>query len=516
MNIKPEGLIDWYKSDHARQYPDGTQLVFSNMTPRKSRIPGVDSITFFGLQYFIKEYLIKQWNENFFEKGLDTVLKRWKRRSTNALGPNSVNLDLIARLWEKSYLPLEIRALPEGSECPIGVPPLVLWNTHPDEFWLPNNIETIMSSSIWQACTSATLAREFYKEFSRGAIKTVGNTDFVPWQGHDFSFRGMSSLETACISGAAHLLYFTGSDTVPAIDFLEEYYRADSDKELIAGSVPATEHSVMCMGGKEGEIGTFQRLMKLYPTGILSVVSDTWDFWQVITEFLPKLKDQILARDGKLVIRPDSGDPADIICGVRYQAPKSEGWQKKSEKWEEEGAIECLWNIFGGTTNELGYKVLDPHIGLIYGDSISIERARDINARLEAKGFATTNWVAGVGSYTYQHNTRDTFGFAVKATYGEVEKVYGDTSKGTGRGGQLLTSGIEAREIFKDPKTDDGTKKSAKGLIAVSYKDGKPFMKDQATWDQVKNCAFQPVFKDGKLLRDQSLNDIRVRAKIDL
>lgn len=499
MKINPLTLIDWYKADHRRQYPPGTTLVFCNMTPRKSRIEGVEEITFFGLQYFIKQYLIDAWDYNFFKMPLQFVLDRWNRRKDNALGPNEIGVEHIARLHDLGYLPIQIMALPEGAQVPMKVPPFVLWNTRSEFFWLPNHLETIMSVSTWQSSTSATKAREYHKLFKADAIKTVGNADFVQWQGHDFSFRGMGSLESACMSGAAHLLYFTGSDTAPAIDFLEQYYNADCTKELIGGSVPATEHSVMCMGGQENEIETFQRLMHLYLKGILSVVSDSWDFWKVMTEYLPKLKDQIMARDGKLVIRPDSGDPVDIICGLDTKPGFSSALRGTHRTAGQKGTIEILWEIFGGTVSEQGYKVLDSHIGLIYGDSITIDRATEINQRLMAKGFASINWVAGIGSYTYQMNTRDTFGFAVKATYGELQ-----------RPGETLP---ECREIFKDPKTDDGTKKSAKGLLAV-FKDnnGKYYLKDQATWEEVLNCEYKPVFCNSKLLVDHKLSKIRERA----
>jgi len=548
MKINPLTLLDGYKMDHRRQYPEGTTLVFSNMTPRKSRIEGVKDITFFGLQYFLKDYLINLWNHNFFNLPIEIVLKKWNRRKDNYLGPNEIGDDHIKALHKLGYLPLQIMALPEGSIVPIKVPPFVLWNTHPDFFWLTNHMETIMSACVWQSMTSATLAREFHKEFSRAALKTVGNTDFVQWQGHDFSFRGMSSLETACMSGAGHLLYFTGTDTVPAIDFLEEYYNANAEKELIGGSIPATEHSVMCMGGKEGELETIRRIMKIYKTGPVAEVADTWDYWGNLIYTLPILKDEIMARDGKLVIRPDSGDPADIICGYPeikelrlwdisklksdhfiydgeaydfdrniYEDAIAEYGDYSSE-WDVEdyvskagqpehvakGSIEVLWDLFGGTISKQGYKVLDSHIGLIYGDSISLERAREINARLEAKSFASINWVAGIGSYTYQMNTRDTLGMAVKATYGEVQHWKTDMTEGW----------TEKREIFKDPITDDGTKKSAKGLIAVYQNpDGTFRMKDQATWDEVKNCAYQTVFYNSKSFLDQKLSEIRKLAK---
>lgn len=286
------------------------------------------------------------------------------------------------------------------------------------------------------------------------------------------------------MSGAAHLLSFTGTDTIPAIDFLEQYYAADSDKELVGGSVAATEHSVMCAGGMENELETFRRLIEdIYPQGIVSIVSDSWDFWQVMTDFTVKLKDKILARDGKVVFRPDTGCPVKVICGDLDAEPGSP---------EYKGAIECLWQVFGGTTTSKGYKILDPHVGLIYGDSITIERAEAICAGLQAKGFASTNVVFGIGSYTYQYVTRDTDGFAVKATFAKV-------------------AGVD-REIFKAPKTDDGTKRSAKGLVAV-FKDaeGEYYLKDQASWHDVSNCEFQPVFENGELLLTQSLAEIRER-----
>lgn len=487
MNIPPLSHIDYYKADHRRQYPDGTSLVFSNFTPRSSRLDGVDSIVFFGLQYFIKEYLVRQWNAEFFSKPVEEVVARYKRRLDNSLGKDAVPVDHIRELHSLGYLPIRILALPEGSRVPIGVPPLVIHSTHPSGFWLPNYLETILSCTLWQACTSATIANQYKKEFVRAAKETAPNAiSFVQFQGHDFSFRGMSSLETACLSGAGHLLSFAGTDTVPAIEWLEQYYHADSDKELVGVSVPADEHSVVCMGGQDNEIETIRRMLKLYPTGIVSHVSDSWDFWGVLTNILPQLKGEILARNGKLVIRPDSSPktPLEIICGDPDATPGTP---------EYKGSIETLWELFGGTTNAAGYRELDSHIGLIYGDSITLPLAKKINQRLQEKRFAATNWVAGIGSYTYQYNTRDTFGFAMKATHGIV----------TG----------EPRDIFKDPKTNKGafSKKSAKGLIAVYDLSQGIIMFEQATWDQVNNCSFKVVFEDGKEGFQNTLAAIRER-----
>lgn len=488
MKLAPIFLKDGYKVGHKFQYPQGTTLVYSNLTPRKSRNADVQEIVFFGLQYFIKEYLIRQFDEEFFRRPKADVLREYARRMDCYLGKDSIPYQHIGDLHDLGYLPLEIKALPEGCLVPMRVPIFTIKNTHPAFFWLTNMLETVLSAVLWKPSTSATTAFEYLRTFTRYAKETVGgDMSFIAWQGHDFSFRGMSGIEDAVMSGAAHLLSFSGTDTIPAIDFLETYYHADCERELIGGSVPATEHSVMCMGTQDGEIKTFERLITdIYPAGIVSIVSDTWDFWQVITEFLPQLKDRILARAGKVVIRPDSGDPVKIIVGDVDAAPGSPAFK---------GAIECMWETFGGTITPKGYKLLDGHIGLIYGDSITPARQREILEGLKAKGFASYNVVLGIGSWTYEYVTRDTFGFAMKATYGEVD--------GAGR------------DIFKDPKTDDGTKKSAKGLMQV-YKDGvtgKLALKDQCSWEEEGKGELKTVFKDGKLVVDWTLAQIRERVR---
>ncbi len=483
-NLNSMMLCDSYKTEHHKMYPKKTTLVYSNFTPRKSRIEGINEVVVFGLQAFIKEYLIDHFNNNFFNKPQSQIAEEYGFAI-------SVNPQHIIDLWTLQYLPIEIKALPEGSLCPIGVPCLTIKNTHPDFGWLTNYLETLISCQLWQPMTSATIAYQYKKLLSKYALETTGSTDFVQWQGHDFSMRGMSSVESAILSGMGHLTSFTGTDTIPAIYGLKKYYNATG---LIGASVPATEHSVMCAGNKESEIDTFKNLLNLYPTGILSVVSDTWDLWKVCTEYLPLLKEQILARDGKLVIRPDSGDPVDIICGTHqphFITEEAGGVRYRTN--QEIGVIELLWKVFGGTINEQGCKVLDPHIGAIYGDSITIDRAKQICERLKAKGFASTNIVLGIGSYTYQYNTRDTFGFAMKATYVEING--------------------EGREIFKDPITDDGTKKSKKGLLCVDLKDGVLHCFDGVAEDGEHLGALERVFCDGKLLKETSLDEIRNRLK---
>lgn len=481
MNINPASLIDGYKCGHVKQYPDNTEIIFSNLTARSTRRLNTDKVVFAGLQYFVKEYLIKQWNENFFGKPLEEVVHKFNRRINNYIVPNNVGDQHIRDLHELGYLPIVILALPEGTEHPIKVPSLVIWNTDERFGWLTNYLETILSTSIWGPCTSATTAHQYKKLLMKYAAETVGDTSFVQWQGHDFSFRGMFGLEAACMSGAAHLFSFTGTDTVPAIDFLEQYYSADCEKELVGGSVAATEHSVMCAGGADNEIGTFRRLIHdVYPTGIVSIVSDTWDYYNTITNIARELKDEIVGRDGKVVFRPDTGDPVKVVIGDEDAAKDSP---------EYKGSIECLWEIFGGKVNEKGYKELDPHVGLIYGDSITLERAQQICEGLKRKGFASTNIVFGIGSYTYQYVTRDTDGYAVKATYAKIDG--------------------QDKEIFKSPKGAE-FKKSAKGLTAVfKNADGEFYLKDQATWDEVNNCEFVKVFENGNLVKDYTLQEVR-------
>jgi nicotinamide phosphoribosyltransferase len=482
--MNPLLLTDGYKVDHRRQYPEGTSLVYSNWTPRKSRIEGVNEVVFFGLQYFIKKYIIEDFEQHFFSQPKDKILKEYARRINNYLGPNEVGIEHIAALHDLGYIPMIFKALPEGAVVPIRVPMFTMYNTKPEFFWLTNYFETLLSAVVWMPCTSATIARQYRKILDKYAAETSSTPDFVNWQAHDFSMRGMAGIEASLISGMGHLLSFTGTDTIPAIDVLERYYHADSDVELIGGSVAATEHSVMCMGTTEGEFDTFKRLIcDLYPKGIVSIVSDTWDLWKVLTDYLPRLKNEISSREGRVVIRPDSGDPVDIICG------NANG---KSEV-ERKGVIELLWDVFGGSVNAKGYKELIPQIAAIYGDSITLQRAEEICSRLKLKGFASTNVILGIGSYTYQYNTRDTFGFAMKATYGEVNG--------------------EGRAIFKDPITDDGTKKSAKGLMKITLENGAYKLTDNVAWEDEKQGELVEIFQDGKLLVDWNLADIRKRMK---
>ncbi|MGE8701195.1 MAG: nicotinate phosphoribosyltransferase [Achromobacter sp.] len=536
--LNPFLQADFYKTGHPFQYPKGTNKILANFTPRSARLAPVlpelfdEKIVWFGLQGFIKEILIGLFNREFFAKPATTAVRQYQRRVDNALGKGAVTVDHLQALHDLGYLPLEIRSVPEGARVDIRVPPVTFINTRPEFAWLVTYIETLFSCESWKPSTVATIAFEYRKLLTYFAQLTGSPMAFVDWQGHDFSMRGMAGLYDARKCGAGHLLSFTGTDTIPAIDYLEDIYNADSDRELIGGSVPATEHSVMCLGSKEGEIETIRRLVKqVYPAGIVSVVSDTWDFWQVVTDFAAALKSEIMSRqpdalgNAKVVFRPDSGDPVKILTGyfctdvpgvqdrAALQAAQAAGFEAVRDAatgtyWllgedasaqqtlrapEVKGAVQCLWDTFGGVETDRGYKLLDPHVGLIYGDSITLTRARDILVRLERKGFASGNVVLGIGSYTYQYLTRDTFGWALKATYAEVNG--------------------EPQELVKDPVTDSGVKKSAKGLLRVDETPDGFVLHDQQTPEQAAGGALAPVFRDGELLVEQSLAEIRARLQ---
>jgi len=479
-------ICDGYKLDHRRQLPEGITGTQSNWTPRATRIDGVTHVVWFGGQAFLDK-LAELWY-GFFSGDIDKICARFERRVNGYLGPNGIGTDHLRALHKLGYLPLEFRALPEGTQCPLRVPMMTVESTHDDFAWLPNYGESLMSCELWGPCTTATLAFRMRKMLNHHAEETGSSVQLVDWQGHDFSMRGMYGLDAAEMSGSAHLLSFTGTDTVPALDYIEDHYGPIPDDYLLGGSVPATEHYVMCAGGELTEFDTFSKLLDLYPSGIVSVVSDTWDLWKVITETLPALKDRIMSRDGKLVIRPDSGNPADILCGD----PKAPAGSPASK-----GVIELLWDIFGGTETDKGYRLLDSHIGAIYGDAITYERADEILTRLKAKGFASGCVVFGVGSFTYQYVTRDTFGFAMKATWAKVNG--------------------ESRDLFKRPVTDDGTKISAKGRLAV-LRDatGELYLVNQATPEQETLSELKLIWRNGEFVKRESFVTIRERVMSQL
>lgn len=873
MKLHAASATDGYKLSHGKMYADGTTKVYSNLTPRTDRIfrknctPFYDGkLVWVGAQGAVQE--IKEMWDEFFASPKEKVVGRFARRMAGYLGGYEPAVEAISALHDVGYLPLTFKSLPEGSKVSFSIPVLTVTNTLPQFYWLTNYLETVISDLTWKTATNATIAAE-YKAICKHYAGLTGTDDFtVSIQCHDFSMRGMSGIEDSARSGFGHLIQFIGTDTLPAMDYAEDYYDADPNS-LIAISVPATEHAVATSNilgiehkndwpaGCDSKIASetmfmYDLITRKFPTGIVSYVADSFDFWAVLTDILPALKDVIMAREasavapGKLVIRPDcysedtsiltpdgwkqfcelkeddlvaqvtdsgeygfvkplkivnqeyvgkmhhfkdhhgkvdllvtpnhrmvleqkgkerivyaeklkmrgnseqkmfrsakatgqttkltdlerlkiafqadgsfvtkqdtcirfsfskarkitrmrellnragysyneynlsdgkvefniklaasnfqkdfdwvvfdqldsnwacefidelshwdssvrnegrfkfdtttesvinkveliaiaagkgvlisetednrkehfskvytahimdnnsvggqswtnevvdysgrvycvtvpsgkvlvkrngctmvsgnSGDPVKVVCGMdytsyeealdkwvdydelpdcRYDVLEKDGkfyrfetdatyypdWttdhnitlKEEVDLCEVKGAVQLLWETFGGTTTDKGYKLLDSHIGLIYGDSITTKRAEEILRRLVEKGFASGNVVFGVGSYTYQCNTRDTFGFAVKATYTEV--------------------GEEKIAIFKDPKTDS-KKKSAKGLLCVHREENGEFVLQDDVSIETESSEMnwlQPIFKDGEFVKRTTLQEIRDRLNV--
>lgn len=516
FKLRPQHATDVYKLGHRAMLRRGTNFLYQNFTPRADRLfkGGKlydNKIVLFGITGFVQEFLVEAFNEQFFNKPKAEVVAKFKRRCDKLIAEGAIPVDGFEQLHDLGYLPLLVLALPEGSRVDMKIPVMTVQNTHPDFAWLPNYIEPTESNMIWKSCTNATIAYEYRRVFEHFAAITGANPDLIIWQGHDFSSRGMSGPEDSARSGSAHLVPFCGTDNVSAVDYLEDYYGANVDNELVGGSVPATEHSISSSNilfhardirkenpGLDEDAVLLQAekrflldyITRIVPTGIASYVADTYDYWALVDLLNdPEVKAAVMARDGKLVIRPDSGNPIHIICG--YKASEVEVTRhpvhgvvdvkviatgQHITESEFKGSIQLLWETFGGTVNDKGFKELDSHIGLIYGDSITLERQWEILERLAENGFASSNVVLGIGSYTYNYSTRDTFAFAVKATATQVDD--------------------EFIELFKDPKTGDKLKKSARGLLVVEKEDGSFILRDQQP-ENVGVGLLKPVFSNG-------------------
>ena len=537
MKINPILAIDSYKLAHITMYPENITGTYLNLTPRSIRhfkklIPAQfkydNKIVAVGMQMAIQD-IVDTFTDEFFSKPLEQTLEIYTDTIRPFIGFDEDSetkiVAEITKLHNLGYLPLEIKALPEGSLVPVQTPVMTIKFSENGFAWLQGYLETYISQNTWKTITIATVARLYRKILEFWAEKTCDNNDHITWQGHCFADRGMSGTEDATKMGIAHATQFEGSDSVHAAYAAKHIYGFKSP--LFAASVPATEHQIMQLGINESsERDTILRLIKQYPTGVMSVVCDTEDYWNTLTNILPSLKEEILARTpnslglAKFVVRPDSGDPVDVICGVRINQKFSNCTLEEALdntfmgssyiQWEDnyykvnykdtmltqisenevKGSIEVLWDTFGGTINSKGYKVLNPRVGLIYGDSITPERAYEICKRLEAKGFASSNVVLGIGSYAYNYHTRDTFGMAIKCTAAWDDK------------GNLI-------ETQKVVKTDSG-KKSAKGLLHVS----SDFVTtDSVTTEVEATGMLQTIYKDNKKTFETDFEAIRARAR---
>ncbi|MBD5135293.1 MAG: nicotinate phosphoribosyltransferase [Lachnospiraceae bacterium] len=479
----PMLLIDFYKAVHSDMLPEKIEKSVSYFTPRMSRVKMWDEVVMFGLQAFIKTYLIEYFNEEFFDKPVEEVVGEYERILNAALGKNAFSSSKIKKLHNLGYLPIEIKALSEGTKVPMHVPMFEISNTHSDFAWLPQALESLISAEMWHPMLSATVGVTYRNIVNKYYELSVD--DNVPRERAlgDFSFRGQECLQSAVKSSAGWCLSFLNTATVPVITFLEEMYNCDCTKEPVALGAVSTEHSVMCSNyAVDGdEITLLKRLLtEVYPDTSFSAVLDSYDYWNVIDNVIPVLKKEILAHNGCMLMRGDSGDCVEVVTKTVFK----------------------LWNIFGGTVNSKGYKVLDPHVKAIYGDSITVQRCEEIYKILVENGFACNNVSLGVGSFSMQcieeegilkPFTRDTFSSCIKATYCEVD-------------GKPIP-------IFKNPK-DGGFKKSQKGLCFVYMNsNGSITFKDGYTGEDIPkdNNLLETVFINGKIVKEQSLSEIRDR-----
>jgi nicotinamide phosphoribosyltransferase len=498
---------DFYKVSHKAQYPANVTKVHSVLVARGANYNdniSKEEFQWFGYSLFIDK--LQTWAEDFFNldgRQVDDDLVVYKKFLDTRLGGDN-DVSHWKDLWVLNELPITICAVPEKTIAEFQTPLLTIENTDDRFAWLPAFIETSMLSNIWGVTTAANRAWHIRKSIE---AKMVGYSEeelaAIDFMGHDFSYRGLMGDEAAAMVGCGHLANFKGSDTIPAIRKMEQVYG-----EITGFSVPATEHSVMCAGGQATEEETYSRILDIYPSGIVSIVSDTWDYFKVLTETLPSIKDRIMAREGKVVIRPDSGDPVEIICGAEikdysgydfasallvikdiardnaldntdhgehgvdseivlfswhgyyFKAEVNFEWNRFDKQYyfldeasvvshgkvtltdAEMGSLRILDEVFGHTLDSAGLKVLDSHIGLIYGDGMNQERIITMLDTMVERGYSPLNLVFGIGAYTYQLTTRDELGFAFKATAVEID-------------GEWVN-------IQKDPKTDQ-SKKSLTG-----------------------------------------------------
>lgn len=482
--INPMLLIDFYKAVHAEMLPENITKSVSYFTPRMSRVDRWNKVVMFGLQGFIKTYLIDYFNEEFFGKEFDEVIGEYKRIMDAALGEKAYKIEKIEKLHKLGYLPIEIVALPEGARVPMHVPMFGITNTHPEFAWLPQSLESLISAESWHPMIAATVGYTYRQIVNEFYEKTCDDTVARARALGAFDFRGEECTESAIKAGAGWCLSFLNTATVPTIPYLEQNYVCDCTKEPVAFGSPSTEHSVMCSNyAVDGdEVTLLKRLLtEIYPDTSFSAVLDSYDYWNVIDNVLPQIRDEIMAHNGCMLMRGDSGECVEVVTKTVFK----------------------LWDEFGGTINSKGYKVLDPHVKAIYGDSITIQRCEQIYKILEENGFACSNVALGVGSFSMQcieedgilkPFTRDTFSSCIKATYCEIAN--------------------EPYPIFKNPK-DGGFKKSQKGCCVVTQnKDGDYVYEDGYTWKDAcanKENELVTVFKDGVLIKEQSLAQIRAR-----
>lgn len=523
MKKNPCLLVDAYKLGHYFQMPPGVQVVYSTWTARSARhhMDGkYDHTVVFGHQGFIKDVLVDWFNENFFNADIDEIERDFTRKVNAVFHPKYASFDRFRDLHNLGYLPIAIYGVPEGTLLPVNIPDHVIVNTDTEFAWLPQYLEDIWSCRLWLPTTSATTA--YYRRKEILSYAELMCDDPIVATRHmcgDFSMRGMENEDAAYVSTAGHLLSFDRTATVEGNAYLEQFYDAIIDYDNAPGiGIPSLEHSVVCQNvayyKEQLAIGVpeymqpyvkkamrdnwepnliaemcfiLRLLTEVQPEGVLTYVSDTYDYWGVVSKILPTIKGVILSRKGCFSIRPDSGDPIKIITGDPNAEPGSPAFK---------GTLYMLREIFGGFINDKGYFVLNPHIRMIYGDAITSEITESVCkwCAYESK-ISIENIAFGIGAYTYQYVTRDTRGYAIKAT----NAVFDD---------------IGEVPLYKAPKTDPG-KRSPRGCVAV-FKDDRGIIQMVDGLDLVQSLNYPgqmlvPKFEDGEVLNSESIYTIQNR-----
>ena len=462
-------LTDSYKTSHWKQYPKGTTKVYSYLESRGGKF---DNTMFYGLQYFIKQYLSGQV---VTEEKIQRAKKFWDAH----LGPNHFNEAGWRHILDKhnGHLPVRIKAVPEGTVVKTGNVLVTVENTDPEVPWLTNFLESILLQ-VWYPTTVGTLSREVKKNLISYLKKTTSYnaeeiSGVVAFMLHDFGFRGVSSVESSGLGGSSHIINFMGTDTVSAILFAQEFYNTENP---LAFSIPASEHSTMTSWGEPFEVKAMENMLDSYPTGLVACVSDSFDIIRACRDYWgTALRDKILSRDGRLVIRPDSGDPVQTLKQIFH----------------------ILWDKFGGTTNDKGFKVLDPHVRVIQGDGVNFESISDICDMMIEEGFSIENIAFGMGGALLQKVDRDTQKFAFKCS-------------------SITINGEEA-EVRKNP-----IEINEKGERVQSFKKSKAGRLKLVNGQTVEHSNDEDgdelveVFLNGKVMKEWTFEEVRERAQVEI
>ena len=465
-------MSDSYKGTHWKQYPKNTTKVYSYLESRGGKF---NNTLFYGLQFFLKKYLT---GKVVTEQKIQSAKKLWDAH----LGPGLFNESGWRHILEthNGHLPIKIKAVPEGLSIPTSNVLVTVENTDPEVPWLTNYIETLLLQ-VWYPITVGTLSREIKKVLVDSLKQTTdldseGLKNQVSFMLHDFGYRGVSSVESAGIGGSAHIVNFLGTDTIAAIETAQEYYNTDN---ILAFSIPASEHSTITSWGEANESKAFENMLDAYPTGLVACVSDSFDiiracgmYWGGI------LRNKIMQRDGRLVVRPDSGDPVETLRQV----------------------FKILWNRFPGTTNNKGFKVLHPNIRVIQGDGVNYESIQDILNMMIEEGFSVENIAFGMGGALLQKVDRDTQKFAFKCSHIVIDGEEVDVRK-------------NPIEINEKGERVQSFKKSKTGRLKL-IKTEDSYQTIEKAQDETDDILVT-VFEDGLMIKEWTFEEIREKAQLE-